>query len=125
MGSSSDDILSRLLNTGGWVACGRSRRFFGARDVTRGLSIAGTSAGIISWLLNAGWVASGRNDRWDTSASNVIGNEASNRRDRRGWDREELAGINIVDEAEEDTLAVRLGIALGHAECCSFCERTS
>ena len=125
MGSSSDDILSRLLNTGGWVACGRSRRLFGARDVTRGLSIAGTSAGIISWLLNAGWVASGRNDRWDTSASNVIGNEASNRRDRRGWDREELAGINIVDEAEEDTLAVRLGIALGHAECCSFCERTS
>ena len=118
------------------VLWGSERRLTGFRDAVFGASVCSSSdhrrvicfsrssslAGIICRLLNASWVACGRNDRWDTSASNVIGNEASNRRDRRGWDGEELAGINIIDEAEEDAFAAGMGTALGHAEGCGFCR---
>ena len=124
MGSPRDDILPRLLNTG-WVACGRSGGFFGAWDAAHRVSIASTSVAIICRLLNASWVACGRNDRWDISAARVVGDEIGDGRDGGGWDGEELAFVNIIDEAEEEALAAGLGNALGHAEGGSFCEWTS
>jgi hypothetical protein len=121
--SSSDDILSRLLNTS-WVAFGWNRSLTGSRVTAYCLRLGSSSAGILCRLLNTRWVARGRHDRWDIGAGQIISDEIGNRRDGGGGDGEELAGINVINEAEEEALAAGLGSTLGHAEGCSFCKES-
>lgn len=84
-----------------WVSVSSSsdnRRVTGTR--VAGLCGGGSSSISPCIFLGTGWVAVSRRSGWHVRASKVIGDETSNRRDRRGRDREELASINIVDEAE-------------------------
>ena len=76
----------------------------------------------LSLLLNASWVACGWNNVWNVGASNIIGDEVGDGRDRGGWDSEELTDINIVEETEEEALAAGLGLALSQAEGCDSCK---
>jgi hypothetical protein len=74
--------------------------------------------------LNASWVNCSWNDGWNIRAGNIIGDEISDGRDGGGRDGEQLAGVNIVDEAKEEALAAGMVIALDLAEGCGFCERS-
>jgi hypothetical protein len=75
--------------TGGW-------------DTVLRVGVGSSSDDVLSLLFNTSWVACGWNDVWDAGAGNVIGDKVGDRRDRGGWDGEQLADISIVDEAEEE-----------------------
>ena len=95
----------------------------GGWDTVLRVRVGSSSDYGLSLLLNTSWVACGWNNVWDVGAGNVVSDEVGDRRDRGGRDGKKLADVNIVDEAEEEGLAARLGSALSQAESCGSCER--
>lgn len=126
----------RIGNTS-WVAPARSQASVKATNVIWGsercltsswdtvlrVIVGGSRDDVLSLLVNTGWVACGWNDRWDVRTADVVSDEIGGRRDRRGWDRKELAGVGVVNEAEEEALAAGIGLALGQAKSRGSCEK--
>lgn len=126
----------RIGNTG-WVAPARSqasakatnvvwcseRCLTGNWDAVLRVIVGGFRGDVLSLLVNTSWVACGWNDRWNIRTADVVSDEIGGRRDRRGWDREELAGVNVINEAEEEALATGMDLALGQAKSCGSCEK--
>ena len=87
-------------------------------DAVFWVGVGSSSDDVLSLLFHTGWVTCGWNNVWDVVAGNVVGDKVSGRRERGGWDGEQLADVSIVDETEKEGLAAGYGLALGQAEGC-------
>jgi hypothetical protein len=81
-------------------------------DAVLRVSVGGPRYEVLSLLVNTSRIACGWNDRWDVGTADIVSDETGDRRDRRGRDRKKLAGVDVVNEAEEEALAAGMGIAL-------------
>lgn len=104
------------------MAWGSERSLTGGWDTVLRVGMSSSSDDALSLLIHTSWVARGWNNAWDVGAGNVVSDEVGSRRDRGGWDGEELAGVNIVDETKEKALTAGIGSALGQAEGCGSCK---
>ena len=84
------------------MAWGSERSLTGGWNTVLRVGVGSSSDDSLSLLYNTSWVACGWNNTWDVGAGNVVGDEVSDGRNRGGWDGEELADVNIVNEAEEE-----------------------
>lgn len=95
------------------VVWGSKRCLTGSWDAVLRVIVRGPRDYVLSLLVNAGWVACGWNDSWDVGTVDIVSDEIDGRRDSRGWDRKKLAGVDVVNEAEEEALAAGMSLALG------------
>jgi hypothetical protein len=93
----------------------------GRWDAVLGVGVGSSRDDVLSLLLDSCWVLCGGDDGWNVGAAGSVGHEVGGWREGRSRDGEELAGVNIVDESEEEALAAGMGIALGHAKGCGGC----
>jgi hypothetical protein len=105
------------------VVWGSKRSLTGSWDAVLRVIVRGPRDDVLSLLVNASWVACGWNDSWDVGTVDIVSDEIDGRRNSRGWDRKKLAGVGVVNEAEEEALAAGMSLALGQAQCRSSCRK--